>query len=180
MKWLIRVLALISISFLLLFSASPAQAHVTVVKTLPQYQTTVPQIPHQVMITFNSPLITLGSKNPNTITVLNPNKKSVTLQDATVDGAVISVPLDTNNPVAGTYSVRYRVVSTDGHGVSGSYSFAVSSGEQAQPLPAPTSDQEHGFWHLHLIHVLQGVGALLGIGAWALYRFRFARRELRL
>ena len=177
MKRLLIAVTVLSIALFTVGALPAAHAHVSVVKTVPQYQSTVEQLPSQITITFNSPLVVLGSKNPNTITVLNPNKKSVTLQDATVDGAVISVPLDTSNPVAGTYTVRYRVVSTDGHGVSGSYSFAVSSGEQAQPLPAPTTDQEHGFWHLHLTHVLQGAGALLGIGAWALYRFRFAPRK---
>lgn len=177
MKRLLTAVAVLSIALFTLGALPAAQGHVSVIKTVPQYQSTIEQLPSKISITFNSPLVVLGSKNPNTITVLNPNKKSVTLQDATVDGAVISVPLDTNNPVAGTYSVRYRVVSTDGHGVSGTYSFAVSSGEQAQPLPAPTTDQEHGFWHLHLTHVLQGAGALLGIGAWALYRFRFAPRK---
>lgn len=177
MKRLLTAVAVLSIVLFTLSELPAAQAHVSVIKTDPQYQSTIEQLPSQITITFNSPLIVLGSKNPNTITVLSPNKKSITLQDATVKGAVISVPLDTSNPVAGTYSVHYRVVSTDGHGVSGSYSFKVSSGEQAQPLPAPTTDQEHGFWHLHLTHVLQGAGALLGIGAWALYRFRFAPRK---
>jgi methionine-rich copper-binding protein CopC len=176
-KRLLTAVAVLSIVLFTLSELPAAQAHVSVIKTVPQYQSTIEQLPSQITITFNSPLIVLGSKNPNTITVLSPNKKSITLQDATVEGAVISVPLDTRNPVAGTYSVHYRVVSTDGHGVSGSYSFELSSGEQAQPLPAPTTDQEHGFWHLHLTHVLQGAGALLGIGAWALYRFRFAPRK---
>jgi copper resistance protein C len=176
-KRLLTAVAVLSIPLFTIGALPAAHAHVSVVKTVPQYQSTVEQLPSQITITFNSPLVVLSSKNPNTITVLNPNKKSVTLQDATVDGAVISVLLDTSNPVAGAYSVRYRVVSTDGHRVSGSYSFAVSSGEQAQPLPAPTTDQEHGFWHLHLTHVLQGAGALAGIAAWALYRFRFAPRK---
>jgi methionine-rich copper-binding protein CopC len=153
----------LSIALFSLGSMPLAQAHVSVIKTVPQYQSTIKELPSQITITFSSPLVVLGSKNPNTITVLNPNKKSV--------------PINTSNPVAGAYSVRYRVVSTDGHGVSGSYSFAVSTGEEAQPLPAPTADQGHGFWHLHLTHVLQGAGALLGIGAWALYRFRFAPRK---
>jgi methionine-rich copper-binding protein CopC len=176
-KRLLTAVAVLSIALFSLGSLPIAQAHVSVIKTVPQYQSTIEELPSQITITFNSPLVVLGSKNPNTITVLNPNKKSVTLQDATVDGAVISVPIDTSNPVAGAYTVRYRVVSIDGHGVSGSYSFAVSTGEEAQPVPAATTDQGHGFWHLHLTHVLQGAGALLGIGAWALYRFRFAPRK---
>ena len=177
MRRLLIAVSVLSIALFSLGSLPVAQAHVTVIKTVPQYQSTIKELPSQITITFSSPLVVLSSKNPNTITVLNPNRKSVTLQDATVDGAVISVPIDTSNPLTGAYTVRYRVVSTDGHGVSGSYNFAVSSGEEAQPLPAPTADKGHGFWHLHLTHVLQGAGALLGIGAWALYRFRFAPRK---
>lgn len=176
MKWLIRVLALISISFLLLFSASPAQAHVSVIKTVPQYQTTVGQIPEQVVITFNSPLVTLGSKNPNTISVINSDREIVSIGSAVVEGAQISVQLNQDNVVEGDYTVRYRVVSTDGHGVSGSYHFAVGQGQIASQSEEE-GGSEHGFWHLHLAHVLEGAAALLLIGGWALYRLRFAPRK---
>lgn len=165
------------IAFASLALLPQAHAHVSVINTIPQYQSTVQELPSKITITFNSPLVVLGSKNSNTITVLNPNKKPVTLQEATVDGAVISIPIDTSNPVAGAYTVRYSVVSDDGHRVSGTYSFGVSDGLAAQALPETTTDEGHGFWHLHLTHVLQGAGALLLIGLWALYRLRFAPRK---
>ena len=169
-----RVFALLIPLLALLFIQPSAIAHVSVVSTSPQYQSSVDALPDHVVIGFNSPLIVLGSKKTNTVEVINPNGDSVTQGDAEVSGAVITVALNQDGAVAGDYTVRYRVVSTDGHAVSGSYHFLLSTGQSALPLPAAEIVQDHGFWHLHTLHVVEGAVALLAIAAWALYRSRFA------
>jgi len=166
------------LAFLLIQPA--AHAHVSVISTSPQYQTAVDQLPSEVVIEFNSPLIVLGSKNPNTLEVVNPSGASITTGQVTVDGAKISSALNQEKAVAGEYTVRYRVVSTDGHGVSGSYRFTLAGTASANPeasAPAPSIDSEHGFWHVHALHVYEGAFALLAIGIWWLYRARFAHRK---
>ena len=169
-----RAFALLIPMLGLLFIQPSANAHVSVVSTSPQYQSSLDQLPDSVVIEFNSPLIVLGTKNPNTLEVIDPNGSSITIGTIQVDGAKIQVSLNQEQAVAGDYTVRYRVVSTDGHGVSGSYHFLLSTGQSALPLPAAEIEQDHGFWHLHTLHVVEGALALLAIAAWALYRSRFA------
>ena len=177
MRQLLRVFALL-IAFIAISLFQPAaNAHVSVISTSPEYQSTVDVLPEQVVIGFNSSLIVLGSEKTNTVEVINSNGESVTLGDVKVDGSTISVSLNRDQAIAGDYTVRYRVVSADGHGVSGNYLFTLAGAASATPSPmttAPITDSEHGFWHLHRIHVIEGALALLVILGWALYRARFA------
>lgn len=177
MRHLLRVFALLIPSIAISLFLPAATAHVSVISTSPQYQSTVEVLPEQVVIGFNSSLIVLGSEKTNIVEVINPDGVSVTLEDAKVDGATISVSLNRGQAIAGDYTVRYRVVSTDGHGVSGNFHFTLAGAASATPTPmttAPLTDSEHGFWHLHRIHVIEGALALLLILGWALYRVRFA------
>lgn len=169
-----RVFALLIVFTVISIFQPSANAHVSVVSTSPQYQSTIDTLPEQVVIGFNSPLIVLGSKKTNTLEVINPNLESVTLGDVKVDGSVISVALNQDGAVAGDYTVRYRVVSTDGHAVSGSYHFAISNGQSPAALAPAGIEEDHGFWHLHTLHTLEALLALALIATWALYRSRFA------
>jgi methionine-rich copper-binding protein CopC len=151
-----------------------ASGHVSVISTSPQYKSTVKHLPARVVIEFSSPLLVIGEKNSNYVEVINPNGAPATNGDELVEGSTISVALNKDRPVAGDYTVRYRVASTDGHAVSGSYHFFLSQGQLASQLPATEVTVEHGFWHFHRIHVLEGSAALFIILGWALYRARFA------
>ena len=165
----------------LLFIAPAANAHVSVTSTFPKYNSVITDLPNEVLITFDSPLITIGAENPNRIEVIDPKGKSISIGETFVSQTSLSIalnPKSLKSSELGKYTIRYRVVSADGHGVSGSYRFTV-----ALSVGSPTEDpsvatvQEHGFWHLHLAHTLQVVAALLVIGGWALYRLRFAREK---
>jgi methionine-rich copper-binding protein CopC len=169
-----RVVALLIFSIAILIMPPAANAHVSVISTSPQYQSTIDALPERIVIGFNSPLIVLGAAKTNTVDVINPNGESITAADVKVDGSTISVALNQSKAVAGDYTVRYRVVSTDGHAVSGSYHFLLSTGQPAAPLPPTQIENEHGFWHVHSLHVIEGLLALLAIGGWAFYRSRFA------
>jgi methionine-rich copper-binding protein CopC len=176
---MLRVFALLLSLLTLLFIQPAAHAHVSLISTSPQYDSTVDQLPLLVAIEFNEPLIVLGEKNPNSIQVIAPSGITATEGEVQVEGAKISVALDQAIFEPGVYTVRYRVVSSDGHGVSGSYRFTVA-GEAvaiAVPIAAVTPSDAHDFWHVHRAHVIEGVLALLAIGAWALYRARFAHRK---
>ena len=174
MRLLQRVVALLVLSIAILILQPAANAHVSVISTSPQYQSTIDALPELVVIGFNSPLLVLGSEKTNTVDVINPSGASITLGEVHIKGETISIALNPDHAVAGDYTVRYRVVSTDGHAVSGSYHFLLSSGQEAVPIAAPETQAEHGFWHLHRIHVIEGALALLLILGWALYRARFA------
>jgi len=73
---------------------------------------------------FGEEILVLTGKNPNTISVTNQRGTVVSTGVAVVSGMKIWQSLKT--PLqAGRYTVKYRVVSADGHVVSGSYTFTV-------------------------------------------------------
>jgi methionine-rich copper-binding protein CopC len=73
---------------------------------------------------FGEDILVLKGKNPNSISVTNSKGISVNAGETKVSGTTFLEAL--KSPLAsGKYKVSYRVVSADGHVVSGSYSFNV-------------------------------------------------------
>ena len=99
MKQLRRVLTLFISLCALLLVLPGAHAHVSVISTSPQYQSTIAKLPVEIVIEFNSPLLTLGTKNPKTIELINPSGLSITVGQARVEGSRVSMAK--GNSVAG-------------------------------------------------------------------------------
>jgi len=105
-------------------SAPSAMAHAALVSTFPAKGTTISKSTNRVSMVFGEDILVLKGKNPNAIVVTNPRGTVVSTGVALVSGTKISEALKT--PLqAGKYTVKYRVVSADGHVVSGSYTFTV-------------------------------------------------------
>jgi methionine-rich copper-binding protein CopC len=101
-----------------------ASAHAALGKTIPSKGSVVSKNTNQVSLFFGEDLLTLADKNPNSISVLDSHAKLVSNTSTTVSGSKISTALAT--PLkSGRYTVKYRVVSADGHVVSGTYTFTV-------------------------------------------------------
>lgn len=165
---------------MVLFSIGPsASAHVSVVSTSPDNNSTVDHLPARVVIEFNEPLIIIGAENPNSVTVTSQSGASATSGEAQVSGSKISIALNQALTEIGNFTVNYRVVSGDGHKVSGSYNFTLVSEatEIASPAPAQKPKEAKSLWNSLPMYGILGVLALLAIGAWALYRARFAHRK---
>src|SRR4029077_8527213 len=85
-----------------------------------------------------------------------------------VDGAVISIDVMPLGP-AGTYTVKYRVPSADGHVVSGSWPFHLTTAGTGNPGPpaAAAADNPEGIpvWpFLAAAAGLPGGRRLVGVG----------------
>lgn len=80
--------------------------------------------PKEIKITFNEKLVNLAGKPINRITLQDSKGKAIALAKATLNANTISVAL----PVLGkgSYTAKYRVVSGDGHPVTGSIKFRVT------------------------------------------------------
>jgi methionine-rich copper-binding protein CopC len=73
---------------------------------------------------FGEDILVIKGKNPNSILVSDSRGKKVSFGSTTISGAKISSALEA--PLSpGKYTVKYRVVSADGHVVAGSYTFTV-------------------------------------------------------
>lgn len=162
-----------SVLALLLIGSTAASAHTSVVTTTPLYKSTVTSMPLQISVEFTDELMTIGDKEVNTISITAPDKSEVSLTSITLDKNLITANLPDVDYQDGTYLVSYRVVSADGHPVSGSYPLYLNapSAPASQPV---TQEDDHGFFHIHQTHIIQAGVVLILIVLWWGYR-RFNR-----
>ncbi|WP_031464868.1 copper resistance CopC family protein [Sciscionella sediminilitoris] len=118
--------------------AGPAFAHNTFVGSSPGNGATVGSSPKQVTVTFGEPV----QQGENRISVLGPDGRSQWQAQrlATVDGDSVRVPLRELGP-AGRYTIAYRVISADGHPVSGTATFTLSTPGHGTPADPEQSEQ---------------------------------------
>lgn len=162
-----------SVLALLLMSAPAASAHTSVVTTTPLYKSTLTEMPLQISIEFTDELMTIGDEKVNTISITAPDKGEVSLTSITLDKNLITANLQGVDFQDGTYLVSYRVVSADGHPVSGSYPLYLNAPSAPESQPVAQED-EHGFFHIHQTHIIQAGVVLILITLWWGYR-RFNR-----
>ena len=106
-----------------IFSAPVANAHTSLVSTNPAKNAVLHASPKSITLTFNDPLIKIAGKNISWIKLNNSKGSGLFLRGAIVLKNKITLDLPTL--AADKYKVSYRVVSNDGHPVSGSYFFTV-------------------------------------------------------
>ena len=160
MKRLISILSVLFVFFL----APSAGAHSTLVSSNPSADSTVVEFPMEVTLTFNEELLKVGQENPNKVEVFDESGALVSGVSVLL-GASIAAPVGINGN--GAYTVKYRVVSKDGHVVEDEYQFNVESPIAiATPISAPIEPAEDGSNLLIRIVVL----AALGFGVFISFR----------
>ena len=92
--------------------------------SFPSANSTVVDFPMEVMLTFNEELLKVGQENPNKVEVFYESGALVS-GGSVLSGASIAAPVGINGN--GAYTVKYRVVSKDGHVIEDSYDFQVQS-----------------------------------------------------
>jgi copper resistance protein C len=121
----IRGFLIVPIAVAVILANTPtASAHAALESTNPAKGAVVSKATSQVSMIFGEAILVLKGKNPNSVSVSDSKGKIVSTGLAIVSGMQISEALKT--PLsAGKYTVKYRVVSSDGHVVTGSYNFTV-------------------------------------------------------
>lgn len=152
------------VSFLLLLTgwvltgvvlAGPAAAHAVLVSTEPGESARLDSAPSEVTLTFSEGM-TLGAGYAR---VLTADGERVDTDEASVDGAVVTVPLEPDLPDGG-YLVTYRIVSDDSHPVQGAWSFVVGEGELVSASAEGSADR--------LVEGAQQLARTVGFGGIAL------------
>ena len=103
-------------------AVGPAHAHAVLVRSTPPHRAMLGQAPERVDLWFNERLEPAYS----TVTVWNEAGSQVDERDATVgpdDPRRLSVSLGARG--SGQYTVKYRVLSVDGHVVDSRFTFTV-------------------------------------------------------
>jgi methionine-rich copper-binding protein CopC len=98
------------------------EAHATLVSSVPAARATVSTAPPRVALTFNERLEPAYAR----VSVWDAGGAQVDLKDAALaadNPRILGVSLPPLNP--GRYTVRYRVLSVDGHVVEASFAFSV-------------------------------------------------------
>ncbi|WP_246627354.1 copper resistance protein CopC [Paenibacillus solanacearum] len=130
----------------LLFAAAGArvaEAHASLVESVPAANSSLAQPPDKVSLTFNERL----EEGLYYLRVFDAEKRKVTERSAVMNATKTVLALDLPKLQKGTYIVTYHVISADGHPVDGTYLFAVGQsldaigGEAAPQLGHP---QGHG------------------------------------
>jgi copper resistance protein C len=129
-RWSLLAAGLLAL-LALLFTSGTAAAHDVVTGSDPADGATVATAPTQVSVTFDE------APQPGlaTLTVVGPDGAHHEQGPVTTRGDVVSVPVGPL-PAAGAYEIGYRIVSSDGHPVSGSIAFTLTTASPAG-TPAP-------------------------------------------
>lgn len=128
---------LVALVAVMVLGTGTAAAHASVVATNPPDGSMAATAPSRVSITFTEPV----SINAGGLTVRDGGGQRVDDGAATTEGTVASTGLRSGLP-DGTYVVTYRVLSADGHPVSGSFLFGVGSGALDRSLVDTTGDRQ--------------------------------------
>ncbi|MGK9464956.1 copper resistance CopC family protein (plasmid) [Streptomyces sp. G6] len=111
-------------------TAPQAAAHTELDSSSPGANAALSGLPPRVTLTFSDEMTQKYAK----VAVTGPDGQSAGTGEPQVRGKSVSLPVDVRSP-AGRYTVGYRVVSADGHPVSGSYTFTVR--DVGGPSPSP-------------------------------------------
>ena len=115
----------------LLGAVAPASAHDAVSSTSPASGATVAAPPEEVSVTFNKNPLALGAQ------ILVNDAAGTNWSDGAVEiaGNVAAQKLKSGAP-AGAYTVTWRVASSDGHPIEGSFTFTAAAGATASTAAA--------------------------------------------
>ncbi|WP_111720483.1 copper resistance CopC family protein [Homoserinimonas sp. OAct 916] len=107
--------------------ASAAQAHDQILEQTPTDATHVALVPDEVTVLFSNDLIEVGA----VMLVVDTNEVDWADGPVQLRGPIAAQPLKPNTP-DGAYTVRWRVVSSDGHPISGAFSFTAGNSAPSQ------------------------------------------------
>lgn len=132
-----RLLAsLLLAGVLVLLTGTPATAHASLIESDPEDGSVVATLPEQVVLTFNEP-VRLGGADA--VRGFGPDGGDWAVDARAQDNRVVVTPVD--DPGQGTVVIAWKVISEDGHEVTGGLTFAIgaTSGGAAAAAAAPES-----------------------------------------
>jgi methionine-rich copper-binding protein CopC len=122
-----RVFLLLMAVVLTIHTSPSASAHSKITSLSPRQNSVLTELPKSVTIKFSEAPLTFKKKKVNLISVSNPRKEMISVGETKVVGKSLIVALSDQEAVPGRYLVTYRMASPDGHVVTGSYRFTLTS-----------------------------------------------------
>ena len=112
-----------------LLGIAPSSAHTSLVTSSPKIDSKLPIAPQAISLQFDEDLLVLGDNETNRISVVDIANHEYVAKATKVLGSIATAELNTHEMRPGLYTVRYRIVSGDGHVVSSSYQFEVQGAQ---------------------------------------------------
>lgn len=150
--------------------ATPAFAHNQLIASSPADEATVQESPASVELTFDQPV--QQGEGLNTVAITGPDGANWGVGPAEVSSNVVTATVDELGP-AGEYRIGYRILSADGHPVSGELTFTLATAGDGTPAPAEdqagdeasgSDDSDDGDGGLPIWVWILGAVVLLGAG----------------
>lgn len=113
-------------------AAGPAAAHTGLVSSSPADGDVLASLPDRVTLVFGAPMTT-----PAYVAVVGPDGSPVTAGEPVVDGTTVAQALGEGGD--GGYTLAFRVLTDDGHWVTGQLTFTVGAAPAATTDPAATA-----------------------------------------
>lgn len=107
----------------LLATAAPASAHDQLISSDPASDQELAEAPTTVSLTFSADVLDMGAA----VVVSDAGGTDWVSAAPTIDGPTVTAALEPGMPDAG-YEIRWRVVSSDGHPITGVVPFTVGDG----------------------------------------------------
>lgn len=118
------------VGVLVFLTGSPAAAHASLLSTDPKEGSVVQQVPDQIVLTFNEPIrLSTGG-----VTAFDPTGDDWEVDAQAQDNRLVVTP--SSDPGQGTVVVAWKVISADGHEVSGALTFSVGAASSDSDGPA--------------------------------------------
>ena len=176
MKFRLFAASILALVTSVTLTALPASSHEQLVDQEPKSGQVLEAGISEVRLSFSDDLISLDNSAGSEIVILDENQNPVNNGCAVIDARTAIARADIDTP--GTYQVGWRVVSGDGHPISGSFSFVVenNSGYIADPnylftecanpynpesLVVESQTPEYLYWFLWASLPLAAVGLFL-------------------
>ncbi|WP_292900326.1 copper resistance protein CopC [Microbacterium sp.] len=118
----------------LVIPAAPAFAHDELVSSDPSADAVLDALPSQITLTFSADI--LDAEGATVIQVTDAAGTALTDGAPTVAGTAVTQALA--GPASGAVTVVWRVVSSDGHPIDGTFSFSVPAAPTPTATPTPT------------------------------------------
>lgn len=118
---------------LVLLAPSTASAHDTLIDSAPGHNEQLGSSPQAIRLTYSAHVLQMGAA----VVVADQDEVTWPTTEVEFNGPDVTVDLESELP-EGRYQVRWRVVSSDGHPISGIVPFVVGD-----PPPATDDDASH-------------------------------------
>ena len=118
-----RKFALVLLSGALALTTPAAQGHSALITSTPKSGAVIKTFPKTFSLTFSEEILRLPGKEPSRVQLIAHGAKRISLGKVVIAKEVLTVPMSKAAVKAGKYRLSYRVVSNDGHVISGEISF---------------------------------------------------------